>query len=62
MPVSFHSLVVFEVTGLTHVVTESTNNKMFYWSVLEAMALLSVSLLQVYTIRRFFNNPARVRV
>jgi len=45
-----------------HALTESTNNKMFYWSVLEAMALLSVSLLQVYTIRRFFNNPARVRV
>eukprot|EP00011_Vannellida_sp_DIVA3-517-6-12_P008664 CAMPEP_0114612638 /NCGR_PEP_ID=MMETSP0168-20121206/4723_1 /TAXON_ID=95228 ORGANISM="Vannella sp., Strain DIVA3 517/6/12" /NCGR_SAMPLE_ID=MMETSP0168 /ASSEMBLY_ACC=CAM_ASM_000044 /LENGTH=219 /DNA_ID=CAMNT_0001823625 /DNA_START=27 /DNA_END=686 /DNA_ORIENTATION=- len=43
---------------LRHSVTQqSTNRRVFWFSVLEAMALLGISIFQVYYIKRFFHGP-----
>jgi hypothetical protein len=40
--------------------TESTNTRVTYWSTLESFMVISVSLLQVWYLRRFFEVKRRV--
>lgn len=47
--------------ALRHASTQkSTNRRVFWFSVLEALSLLGISVFQVFYIKRFFNTPKRL--
>ncbi len=46
-------------TRMTFKVAEETNDKIFYWSIVEILVLIVTSVAQVFILKRFFKEDKR---